>query len=102
MSSALRFVGEDFSKEDRTRRQQEQMRRWAEQQLAEKAAARHHQKDEDDLHAGMMMAVDEIRGLAEREEWEMRRSIQAQVNEENDKVSISIYHMHLKTHSTID
>jgi hypothetical protein len=87
LASAQNFTGEDPAKEDRIKDQQDQMRRWIQEQLAEKAQKALDDKDEDRKFADMMNLINDIRLAAEKEEEELRKAQQKDVNAENDMLS---------------
>ena len=91
VSAAQNFAGADPFRKERIKSQKEQMRSWVFEQMAEKQMLKNNKESSEKAYADMMVAVEEIRDAADREEKEMEKFLNDSVKKENEAL-VKIHH----------
>ena len=82
-SAAQKFAGSDPNNKSRSIAQQQQMRRWIQEQTHEKAQIKSSSDAGDAQYAQMLLAVEEIRDAADKEEKEMKAYLNNSIKQSN-------------------
>jgi len=82
-SAAQNFAGADPFRKERIKAQKEQMRKWVQEQVAEKAETKSASDTGDRAYADMLVAVEQIREEADKEEKEMKEYLKNEVKTSN-------------------